>query len=309
MTNTFQSFLETLNSNSAKFAVCYSAIGDEDYTDCTVEKVEEVILKLNPTSPRTITTICYLMTLYAKFIENEQMVTAIKNIDRNIVWDKAKPNVSPKFISNETFREICSSIDTFEECNALFKRVLFQCIYEGVYNDDMSVLKNLRGSDIKGNIVTLKNNSKEMRQMEISDKLARDLIELGKISTWDRKNRYGYFNIETIGEYADSCFKFEVRQGSNGSQYKHSFYRIIRDISKDYLEYTLSPSNLYLSGLMYRVCEKLKDAGFDAEKAFVKHNNSSEISSIIETELRRCGYYSTVPNFKECLRGHTDIFF
>lgn len=309
MSDNFKLFLETLDSNSAKFAAYYSGIADTDYKNCTVEKIEEVILTLKPTSPRTITTICYLMTLYAKFLGNDNMLCSVKNIDRNVVWEKAKPYAPQKFLSNKRYMEICRDIDTFEEHNALYKRALFQCIYEGVYNDDMSILKNLRGSDIHGNIITLKDDDGNIRQMEISEMLARDLIELSKFTTWERKNRYTVFNIDVVGEHLDTCFKFEVRQGGKEDQYRNVFYRILREINKEYVEHRLAPSHLYASGLMYRICKKLTTAGFDARKAFLSHNVNSDVTTIISQELLRCGYTASVQNFKEFLRGHTDVFF
>lgn len=309
MAKTFEDFLETLEPNSAKFAEYYSAIGEEDYSNCTAEQMERVILSLNPGSPRTITTICYLMTLYAKFLGNDDMQYAVKDIDRNVVWEKAKPYAPRKFLSNARYEEICHDIDTFEEHNALYKRVLFQCVYEGVYSDDMSVLKNLRGSDVHGNVVTLRDDDGEIRKIEIPELLAKDLVELSKITTWERKNRYTVFNIDLVGEYPDTCFKFEIRQGGKDDQYKNVFYRILREINKKYVEHRLAPSHLYASGLMYRICKNLTAAGFDAKNAFLSHNVNSAVATIISRELLRCGYTASVQNFKEFLRGHTDVFF
>lgn len=309
MQKSYVSFLATLEPKNAAFIKSYSGIGDEDYSKCTVDTIKNVLIKVKPTSPRTITTICYFMTLYARYLNNPEMEIAIKGIDRNEVWDAIKEDVPPKFITHAKYEEVCKSVDMFEEHNSFYKRVLFQCIYEGIYNDDLSVIKNLRASDVQGNIVTLRSDDGKVRQMEIPEMLAKDLKQLGTFDTWERKHRYGTCNVPVVGQYPDTCFKVEIRQGGKPTQYKHVFYRLLRNLSNEYVEYPLGPNCLYASGLMYRICKNLEAAGFDAEKAFREHNWNSNVANIIDNELSRCGCESTIRTFKEFVRGHWDIFF
>lgn len=309
MSDNFIRFLETLDSNSAKYAQHYSKIGDCDYTDCTTEKIEEVILSMDPGSPREITTISYVMSQYVKFLNKHDVITIIQNIDRNKLWEKAKPKAPNRFISHSRFEEICNDIILHEEHNGFYKKTLFKAIYEGIYNDDMSVVKNLRANDIHGTIVTLRPDNGDCYDLEISESLAKDLIEISKIGVWERKNHRSLFYVNLYGEYQDSCFKLEIRKNCKKKTYKDSYYRLLRNISKDYLEHALLPRQLYASGIMYRVCQKLENAGFNAKTAFVNHNLNVEISAIIEEELVRSGYKASVRNFKEYLRGFFDVFF
>ena len=99
---------------------------------------------------------------------------------------------------------------------------------EGIYNDDMSVIKNLRASDIKGNMVTLREDSGHSYDIEVSEEFAIDLKELSYIDTWERKNRYGLCKIKIEGLYSDSCFKVENRKGSSEYAYRYTYYRILR---------------------------------------------------------------------------------
>ena len=79
-------------------------------------------------------------------------------------------------------------------------------------------------------------------------------------------------------------------------------------IYNGYVEKTLHPRQLFASGIMHFVCNKLRDMGYDAKKAFAERNTNTIISNIIE-ELIRSGYTASVRNFKEYIRGFYDVFF
>jgi hypothetical protein len=172
----------------------------------------------------------------------------------------------------------------------------------------MSVIKNLRASDVHGNIVTLHEDNGHSYDIEVSEELSQSLKELGLIDVWERKNRYGVCQIKTNGLYSDSCFKVETRKGSVEYSYRFSYYRILRKISKDYLEYNLLPLQLYVSGMMYRIGLKLKENDISLEDAFADQNRDRLVSKIIAEELARCNCDTEVRNFRQIVKGHLDIF-
>lgn len=309
MSEDFKQFVETLQApNTIKVVTSLQVIGDYDYSNCTPVDLEQIILSIKPNSPKAIITICYVMSLYAKYLDNQELYQMIQNVDKNELWIKAKSNASKKFISHSLFNEVYHDIGVYEEFNSFYYQTLFRCLYEGIYNDDMSVIKNLRASDIKGNVVILHEDDGNSYELQISNELANGLKELAMYDTWERKNRSGICHIKLTGVHSDSCFKVELRGGSDDSSYRYSYYRSLRRISKEYLEYNLLPLQLYVSGIMYRIGLKLKEQGIDLEDAFATHNRDRIVSGIIAEELHRCNCKTEVKNFRQMVKGHLDVF-
>jgi len=90
----------------------------------------------------------------------------------------------------------------------MYYKSLFRSLYEGIYSDDMSVLKNLRATDINNNIVTLREDNGNTYQMQIPADLADNLLQLPS-EPFLRRNRNATFPITVSGVYNDSCFKIE----------------------------------------------------------------------------------------------------
>lgn len=184
--------------------------------------------------------------------------------------------------------------------------------YEGIFSDDLSVYKNLRASNIHGNTVTIYDDNGNSRDVEISETLTNCLLELSSVFNWERQNKYNAYSVDISGEYNDCCFKLEKRANSNHkpNAYKDNYYRIFRTVSNEYLGYSITAKQVYVSGIMYRACQKMKSAGIDPKEIMLerKHSNSDKINSILKEEFQRSGYMSTTANFKEYIRGHVDIF-
>jgi hypothetical protein len=309
MNNDFDDFIKTIKApNTLKVVNSLQDIGKYDYSECTLADLEKIIISMKPNSLRAITTICYVLGLYSKHLNNKQLYDLIQEINRNELWLKAKPNAPKKFISYSKFEDVYRDIGIYEDLNSFYYQTLFKCLYEGIYSDDMSVIKNLRASDIKGNIVTLKEDNGHSYELEMSKELAVDLKEMSSINVWERKNRYGIVRIKTEGLYSDSCFKVENRKGSSEYAYRYSYYRLLRKISKEYLEYNLLPLQLFISGIMYRIGLKLEYYGITIEKAFSDQNRDRLVSKIIADELLRCNCNTEVRNFREMVKGHLDVF-
>ena len=308
MNESYKNFIETWESpNTKKVIKSYQAIGNYDYSNCAVEDVENIILNMKPKSPMEVIRICSTLTQYAKYLNNEQLIQISENLDRKKLWTKAKPDAPRKYLSHSQFKRVCHDIEMFEEFNTTFHQALFRCVYEGIYNDDMSVIKNLRASDIKGNIVTLHEDNGNSYNLEISPKLVEDLEELRKINVWERRNRFGTVEIQATGVYPDSCFKVELRKDSSEYAYRFAYYRVIRKIAKEYVEYSLSPTDIFVSGLMHRIGLKLKEHNISIEEAFAPYNRDEIANKIIDDELKRC-HHITDFSFKQLVKGHLDVF-
>ena len=309
MNDNFKHFVETLESpNTIKVVNSLQVIGQYDYSNCTEEELEQIRLNTKPNSPKAIITTCYVIGLYARYLNNEKVYKMVQDINKNALWIKAKPNADKKFISHSSFEETYHEIGVYEEFNSFYHQMLFRCLYEGIYNDDMSVVKNLRASDINGNIVTLHEDNGHSYELEISIELAEGLKELSHVNIWERKNRYGICKINMTGIHPDSCFKAEIRKSPDKYSYRYSYYRILRKISKEYLEYNLLPLQLYVSGMMHRIGLKLKEYNIILEDAFAISNRDRIVNKIISDELKRCNCDTAVRNFREIVRGHLDVF-
>lgn len=286
--------------------------------DVNIEKyntadIEKYILDKKPNSPKTIITYCYVLGLYAKWLKengvvDESFLKAVKGIDKKTLWKKVKPICKQKFVGHEVYEQILHDIDGYEEFNSLYYRTLFQCIYEGVYNDDLSVLKNLRARDVGENIVTLHEDNGHVYKLKISKELAQNMKELAEIDIWERRNRFGICKVEMRGIYPDSVFKVEKRTTASDDKFRYSYYSKLRKIEEDYLEYTLQPLQLYASGIMHRIKINLDKNNLSVNEAFSENSRNRRAFEIISNELIRCNYKTEIGNFREMVKGHVDIF-
>jgi hypothetical protein len=309
MCKNYDGFIGSFSSvNTAKVAKSLSKIGDYDYSYASPIDIEQIILSLKPNSPKAITTIVYIMSLYAKYLENNDLYNMVQDVDRNVIWSIAKKSASKKFISFSTYKDVCTNIDIYEDYNSFYIQTLFRCLYEGIYSDDMSVIKNLRASDVNNNIVTLRRDKEEPYDLLITDELAEDLIKLSSVDIWERRNRYGTCKINISGVYNDSCFKAESRKGSSEYSYRYTYYRILRKISNEYLGYNLLPLQIFVSGIMYRININFIDNGISLKDGFADKNKNRIVNKIISNELNRCHYDIEVRNFREMVSGHIDVF-
>lgn len=307
--NKFDEFVETVQAqNTKKVVKSLQAVCEYDYSNCTAEDVKQVVLGMNPNSVKSIITICYVIGLYAKYLGNNELYNIVQGFDKNSLWAEAKPNAPRKYISHDGFEEVVHDIGIYEDYNGFYQQVLFRCVYEGIYNDDMSVIKNLRASDINGNVITLREDNGHTYDLEVSAELAKDLLDLSTQDKWERKNRYGSCQVGISGVHHDSCFKVEIRKGASEYSYRYSYYRILRKIAKEYVEYNLLPLQIYISGMTYRIGLKLSECGISLEDAFANQNRDRVVGKIIADELKRCNCDTEVRNFRQMVKGHLEVF-
>ena len=302
--------------NTAK--VVKHVLGDveEKIENYTKSELEKFVLDKQPDSYRAIVTICYVIGAYAKWLdknypfEGNTLLEQVNSIDKKQLWKKIKPTARKKFVTYPDLKRVIKDIELYEEFNELYYKTLFRCIYEGIYCEDMSVLKNLRGSDVHGNSVTLREDNGNVYNLTITSELASDIVELSNKQIWERRNRYGVCRVDMRGIYSNSVFKVEERKSANtqNDKVRFCYYDKLRKICERYLDNNISPFQLYISGVMYRIVTKLKEQNININDAMSLHNRDKNIQMIIQEELTRSNYGSELGNFKEIVRGHSDIF-
>ena len=290
---------------------------EDGFETYSAQALAQFILDMKPNSPKAIITICYVLGLYAKWLQDQgfrsgdTLSDSLQAIDKKDLWNRAKPNAKQKFITNAQCYRIISDIGLYEEFNELYYQTLFRCVYEGIYNDDMSVLKNLRGSEVDGQTVTLREDNGHTYTLKVSETLAADLVRLSEKRLWERKNRYGLCRIQMRGLYTDSVFKIEERKTSSPStedSYRFTFYAKLRKIADEYMDFRILPFQLYISGIMYRIILDLNKNGIPVTEAFADNSRNRQAHAIIANELSRCNYTSEIGNFREIVKGHLDSF-
>lgn len=309
-------FIESVKvPNTAKVVRFVFKDTDVDIENYSPMELEQFILDLKPNSPKTIITITYVIGLYAKWLQeqgmtdNDNLYQIVQSLDKKLLWLKAKPNAKKKFISYEQYQMITKDIATYEENNALYYELLFSCIYYGIYNDDLSVIKNLRSSNINDDgTILLQEDNGHSYKFKVPERLAKDLKQLASINTWNRPNRFGICNVDMRGVYSDSVFKIESRNTASDGSYRFSYYAKLRKISKEYLGHGLLPLQLYTSGIMHRIKVELEKNDMSLEDAFSDNNRNKMAHLIISKELIRCNSGIELGNFREMVKGHLDSF-
>lgn len=295
--------------NSQKVAKFVFKNIDNDIENCSPIELEQIILNKKPSSQKEIITIIYILSSYAKWLNNDNLYQVLQSMDKKLLWKKAKPNAKKKFINHEEYQRIIKDIATYEEHNALYYELLFSCIWNGIYSDDLSVIKNLRTSNINDNgTILLEEDNGHSYKFKVSERLAKDLKQLAGISTWQRPNRYGICNVDMRGAYPDSVFKIENRSTASNDSFRFTFYAKLRKISSEYIGHSLLPLQLYTSGLMYRIKTELNKNNIPLEEAFAQNSRNRSAHMIIEKELVRCNSGIEISNFRELVKGHLDLF-
>ena len=315
MTN-IERFINSIeSSNSQKVAKYALKDIDDNIENYNLMELEQLILNRKPNSPKEIVTVCYILGSYGKWlqeqnlIDNDNLYQVVQSIDKKLLWKKCKPNAKKKFISGEEYQRVVKDIAMYEEYNALYYELLFGCIWNGIYSEDLSVIKNLRSSDISDDgMIMLHEDNGHSYRLKVSERFAKDLKQLSTINVWQRPNRFGICNVEMRGVYPDSIFKVEHRTTASNGSYRFSYYSKLRKIAQNYLEHSLLPLQLFASGLMYRVKTELEKNNISLEEAFADNSRNKMAHLIIQKELIRCNSSIETTNFRELVKGHLDSF-
>lgn len=317
MNDYIQEFVDSTESlNTRKvFMHVFKKIDANNIENCSPMQMEQVIIDSQQSSPKSIITTIYVLSSYAKWlqkqgiIDNDNMLQTLQSLDKKLLWQKCKKTAKKKFISYQEYEQIIKDISTYEEYNALYFELLFACIYSGIYSEDLSVIKNLRRNDIKDDgMITLREDNGHIYRIKISERLAKDLIQLSTINEWIRPNRFSLCHVNMQGAYPDSVFKVERRTSNSEDSYRFSYYAKLRKISKEYVGHSLLPLQLYTSGVMHRIKVELEKNNISLKDAFADNSRNRMAHLIISKELLRCNSSIEVGNFRELVKGHLDSF-
>lgn len=317
MNDYIQEFVDSTESlNTRKvFLHVFKKIDANNIENCSPIQMEQLIIDSQPNSPKSIITIIYVLSSYAKWLQknniinNDDMLQILQSLDKKLLWQKCKKTAKKKFISHQQYEQIIKDIATYEEYNALYFELLFSCIYHGIYNDNLSVIKNLRASDIQEDgMITLREDNNHVYRIKVSERLAKDLKQLSTINEWVRPNRFSLCHVEMKGVYSDSIFKVENRTTNSEDSYKFSYYSKLRKISKEYVGHSLLPLQLYASGIMHRIKVELEKNNIPLDEAFAQNSRNRTAHMIIEKELIRSNSGIEIGNFREMVKGHLDSF-
>lgn len=303
-------FIETLSSVTMKtFAKNNSDIFDIEEENYTPEYIAEYVKSKKPINRSMVSTFCYYINLYAKYIGSEKLSKAVLAIDKTALY-KEIGQTAKRFISKNEFDEIYELINVNYELNSLYKKTMLRCVWEGMFSSSLDVLKNLRASDIHGNVITLRTDSGEVYDLEVSQTLADDLVTLSNTFTRERVNRHGYFDIAVDGKYHDSCFKVENRGGTDFDRtMTQTCWYTLRELANTYIGSRFCHAKqIFVSGIMYRISIKLKEAGIDLYDAFSYDCKDKLATKIIMDEMHRCNYNKTLRSLKEVVDGYLDNF-
>jgi hypothetical protein len=317
MNNYMSEFVNSIKSDNSKKVArhVFKKIDNVDIKNYNLIQLEQLILNADINSPKDIITIIYILSSYVKWLQengivkNDDMYQMLQSLDKKLLWKKISPYAKKKFISYKQYEQITKEIATYEEYNSLYFELLFSCIYYGIYSDNMSVLKNLKRSDIQEDgVIILREDNGHIYKIKVPERLAKDLVQLSTINEWVRPNRFGLCHVEMKGTYVDSVFKVENRSTNSESSYKFSYYNKLRKISREYIGHSLLPLQLYASGIMHRIKVELNKNNISLEEAFSKNNRNKTAHMIIEKELVRCNSGIEISNFRELVKGHLNSF-
>lgn len=312
-----QEYIDSVESFNTQKVIrhVFKKINIDNIEKCNLIQLEQLIIDTKPKSPKEIITTIYVISSYAKWlyersiIDNDNLYQVLQSLDKKMLWKKCKPIAKKKFISYEQYQRAIKDIAMYEEHNALYYELLFSCIYNGIYNDDLSVIKNLRKSDIGDDgIILLHEDNGHSYKLKVSERLAKDLKQLADINIWERKNRFSICKVDMRGMHSDSVFKIENRSTASSDSNKFSYYAKLRKIAKEYLEYSILPLQLYTSGIMHRIKIELERNGITLEEAFTDNSRNKMAHLIISKELMRCNSNIELGNFRELVKGHLESF-
>lgn len=296
----------------------YSDIDLLEFT--SMEQINDLLIKLKPNSKNLLLNYRYIFGGYIQwcsekeYIHNEKLYQSIKNIDINKIWKIIKPQIPVKFINNIQYKQILDSIDKYEELNSLYYLTFFQALYEGIYGRNFYEFSEIRASDINNNILTLRHEDNTITELEISEDLANNLIELSEISDWDKYYRHGICTFKLSGKYEDSCFKTIMYQknmdnidyNENKSR-KEFYYHRMRRIYTEHIGFKLSPKDIFHAGIINRIINEMQKNNLDVKQYLSSDKRNREVVNIFTNELKRVNCNLSPVYFKNQIINYIDI--
>lgn len=312
MNDNYQKYMDvTANERTRKNSKFYFDALDKYNIDVSsdnissLEQLENIFVQLGFNSFNSIIGFRSLLKSYSIFINDKPLFNLIRKIDIYRILDLIQGNMKHTYLSQSEFQDVYNAIGAYDEdtfyYNSVYYQSLFWAVYVGIFNDGLSVLKNLRASDIDGNIITIRDDNGEEWELDIPEQLALDFMTLVNDSTWYRRNRSGVCKIQTEGLFYDSVFKVDIRTPNSKYSYSSTYYTMLRRIAVEYLGYTLAPKNLFMSGMINRIKEQYGKT----DEMFVEGIKISDpvLVDIFNQEAKRCHYSVAFWNFRQTIFG------
>lgn len=294
---------------------------DDLLTAIDYDSLETIFLNLKPDSVRSIGNYFSILSRYSKwcyeqgYVPTDNLSKMLEITDKSLLWQKCKAN-KQKYFNHKTYLEIIDEIEKYEDFNSSQYITLFMSLYEGIYSKNLLALINLRTGDIKDGFAHFIVDSTE-RKIKITSDLEERLYGLANCEVWYRKSVRGTISrIKIHGKYDDSIFKVERRIRRSNSvgenideSIQHILYRRLRKVNKEYLgDNSNIPLQIYLSGIMYRICEELKANDIPVSVAFDEKNRNSKVHNIIQNELDKSYYGITTSSFRYQMKEYIPLF-
>ena len=146
--NNIQAFIqatEAQSKNSAKVVKFAFKKVNEDIIAYNAPKLKNLILQMRPNSHKDIVTFCWVFGAYSKWLYEQNIIDSntlyeeVQKIDKNELWELAKPNARRKFISNERYHLIIEDIESNEEYN-FFVKDIYLSQSRIFFNDSFNII-------------------------------------------------------------------------------------------------------------------------------------------------------------------------
>ena len=307
--------------NLAKKVVKYlkqNNINETDLITYTTEQFEDLIKYIKPTSLIDVSDVIYRLNDILKYcFGNEYNDENLLDICKEPLWLSIKDeNKMKRYFNESKYNYIVDylSKNILYDDNDLYYLTLFMSIYEGMYNKGLTEIRNLRLSDIntETNVVVLKDDYGNVRELKISNELVNNLVNLSRKKIWYKKQGKNHKIIEQdlVGKYDDSIFKIVIRTDNNiEKSYKEFYYRRLKTIIQDFIGYNTTPLQIFVSGIINRVYRKLLDFNITYEE-IKNDSNTFTVTSrfFIKKECERVGYNVNFNVFMRTLKSYAEIF-
>lgn len=284
--------------------------------EMSVDELIDLFIQIQPNGITEVRNLKGSTTKYAEFYGYNDFLKVAEQVEPLKVWEMYCTSGLKKqrFISKYAFEKLLMEIHSEKErnteiLNSEYRVALLRCIYEGVWSDDWSVIINLRGQDVHGNVVTVRPDNREPFELTVSEELAVSLIKLSGSNSLERRNRSGMFPIPAYGKYHDSCFKLENRKDEDIDR-KQCYWRAIKKVYEAVgFEPRIKPRQLYVSGLIEKVKNELEKNGIALEQVFVYRGRHKAGIEIVKRVMDEHGYPYSYVDLSKMIIGHVENFY
>jgi hypothetical protein len=293
------------------------------FSHATDEQIKWAIMNTGVSSLNEINSLIHVVRNYMKINGFYEVFSIPPRVILSEIQKNGTAILKRKFIDVNSFNTLVTLVRNAEDNrvpergvdNGLWCATFLETIWCGAFSSDFSAVNNLRVSDIHGDCICIKPSDAAPFEIRCDRKIIQDMIDTANLKAWHR----GRITVPIEGDYSDSVFKFERRK-KDSNNFKSSFAKRMINISKEYLEYSLSPRNLYVSGLVNRFINGLIEQdsiGFDSFEECLNYvfgvtssgtKSPSFVLKLISDKLKEFGYTSSFYNLKRYVSGYISDF-